>query len=132
MMKNLLLIFMSAGFLFLCCEEKKDSAKEGVLDETQLSALLIDIYLAEAVADNLPLVKDSAMTFFAPQERKLLKKKNISDSVLKKTYSYYLAHPKEFEKVFEIVIDSLTLREQRTNKAHENAAKPHEKALKPN
>lgn len=114
-MKNFSLILILLSVLFVGCSKSKDDIeKQGVLNEQELSALLIDIYLAEAVADNLPLLKDSAIKFFVPFEQKLLKQKNIPDSVLAKTYTYYLAHPKEFEAVYEIVIDSLTLREQRT------------------
>ncbi len=124
-MKRLLLIFISWSVLLAgCSKNNEDAARKGVLNEHELSALLIDIYLAEAVADELPLPKDSSITYFFPYEQKLLKKKNIPDSVLKKTYAYYLSHPKEFEKVYDIVIDSLTVREQRTKTPHESAPKP--------
>jgi hypothetical protein len=115
-MKNFSLVLISLSVLFAgCFKSKEDLEKQGVLSHQELTALIIDIYLAEGVADNLPLVKDSAMNFFRPYEQKLLKQKNIPDSVLMKTYDYYLSHPKEFEAVFEVVIDSLTLREQRTS-----------------
>lgn len=122
-MRASLLFFLILIFVF-GCSKKEDAAKEGVLSQEQLSSLLIDIYIAEAVADNLPLLKDSAMTYFLPFEQKLLKEKNIGDSTLKKTYTYYLSHPKELEKVYEVVIDSLTVREQRTNIKNERVPKP--------
>ena len=39
---------------------------------------------------------------------------NLPDSSLKKTYQYYGDHPKEMEEVYDALIDSLSLREQRT------------------
>lgn len=105
-------ILLSLGIGLWSCGEKEDEEKRGILSQEQLSSLLIQIYLGEAVADNLPYMKDSAMKYFAPFERKLLKSKNISDSVLRKTYEYYIAHPRELEKVYDVVIDSLALKEQ--------------------
>jgi hypothetical protein len=45
--------------------------------------------------------------------------------VLKKTYAYYLAHPAELEKIYDSVIDTLALREQRLkNEDNPNKARP--------
>jgi len=102
------------GFLFLgwvaCSSPKRP---EGVLTQLQLSALLIDVYLAEARLDPMPIPKDSSIRFFIPFEQKLLQEKGIPDSTLKMTYSYYLANPKELEQVYDAVIDTLVLRDQR-------------------
>ncbi len=98
--------------LFISCqqEEKKDKS---ILTQTQLSAFLIEMYLAEARIDNIPIAKDSAIKLFLPYEEKLMKKFNLADSTLKKTYQYYIDHPKEMEAVYDAVIDTLNLREQR-------------------
>jgi hypothetical protein len=111
---NFLLVVFISSLVCSCSRKQQNNEELGVLSQEQLSSLLIDIYVAEAVVDNLPLLKDSSVTYFLPFEQKLLTQKNISDSVLRKTYRYYLSHPKELEKVYEVVIDSLTLREQRT------------------
>jgi len=84
-----------------------------VLTQAQLSALLVDVYLAEAKLDAIAKPKDTTIKYFLPFEEKLLRRVGISDSVLKKTYTYYLANPKELEQVYDAVIDTLTLREQR-------------------
>jgi len=89
---------------------------KGVLPPAALSALLVDVYLAEAKASSLPLVMDSSIRYYLPYEEKLLQRRGISDSVLKITYAYYLQHPKEFEKVFESVIDTLSLREKKLSR----------------
>ena len=98
--------------MFSC--QTKDKPK-GILSQAQLSALLVDIYLAEARLDAIPKVKDSTIRYFVPFEQKLLQRHGVSDSVLKTTYDYYLANPKELEQVYDSVIDTLTLREQRAN-----------------
>ena len=98
--------------LSLSCNEKKDEAK-GILTKTELATFLIDVYLAEARIDNIPIAKDSAIKLFLPYEEKLMKKYNLSDSSLKKTYQFYIDHPKEMEAIYDAVIDTLSLREQR-------------------
>jgi Domain of unknown function (DUF4296) len=98
--------------LTISCQEKEKETK-GVLTQTELSAFLIEMYLAEARIDNIPIAKDSAIKLFLPYEEKLMKKFNLADSTLKKTYQYYLDHPKEMELVYDAVIDTLNLREQR-------------------
>ena len=108
-MQKLLLVFLFLAWA-ACSSPKKP---EGVLTQPQLSALLLDIYLAEARLEAMPVAKDSSVRFFIPFEQKLLKAKGISDSTMKQTYAYYLAHPKELEQVYDVVIDTLMVRDQR-------------------
>ena len=104
---------LSLAFLFIalasCGAPKKP---QGILTQPQLAALLVDIYLAESRLNTLPVAKDSSIRFFIPFEQKILQAKGIPDSILRKTYSYYLANPKELEQVYDSVIDTLALREQ--------------------
>jgi hypothetical protein len=111
MTRSLLFIGLFA-FLLSCGEKKKEDTK-GILKKSELSAFLIEIYMGEARIDNLSLSKDSAIKLFLPYEEKLMKKFNLNDSTLKKTYEYYLANPKEMEAVYDAVIDTLSLREQK-------------------
>ncbi len=104
------------GFLLICCllgACKPETRPEGVMTREELSRFLVDIYLAESRLIVNPLQKDSAMKIFLPFEQKFLIEKGLSDSTVKKTYEYYLAHPKELEAVYDVVIDTLSLREQR-------------------
>ena len=107
-MQKLLIIFLLVG-IGSCSSPKKP---QDVLTQPQLAALLVDIYMAEAKLDKLAIAKDSSIRFFIPFEQKILQAKGIPDSILRKTYSYYLANPKELERVYDSVIDTLALREQ--------------------
>jgi hypothetical protein len=110
MMQKLLLVFLFCLLWSACSSPKKP---EGVLTQAQLSALFLDIYLAEARLEAMPMIRDSSVRYFVPFEEKLLKSKGISDSTIKKTYAYYLSHPKELEQVYDAVIDTLVLHDQR-------------------
>ena len=104
------LIILILTFMVSC--QTNEKPKE-VLTQAQLSAFLVDVYLAEARVDAIPAVKDSTIKYFLPMEEKLLRNRGIADSVIRVTYAYYMAHPKELEQVYDAVIDSLTLREKR-------------------
>ena len=53
------------------------------------------------------------MKYFKPAEQKLLAREGVSDSIMRITYQYYIERPKEFEKIYDSVIDSLSLLEQK-------------------
>lgn len=108
-MQKLSILFLWLA-LISCSADKRPNE---VLSQAQLSALLVDVYTAEARVDAIPGLKDSTIRYFLPREQKLLQQRGISDSVLRKTYAYYLEHPKELELVYDAVIDTLTVHEQR-------------------
>ncbi|MBK5277404.1 MAG: DUF4296 domain-containing protein [Bacteroidia bacterium] len=95
------------------CACKPDKKQLGVLEQQQLAEILVEIYTGEARISNLSVVNDSAVKLFRPFEEALLKKKGIPDSILKTTFRYYVEHPVELEQVYDIVIDTLSLREQK-------------------
>jgi Domain of unknown function (DUF4296) len=92
---------------------QNDKEPEGVLTREQLSALFVEFYLAEARLGNTTVVRDSALQLFVPFEESFLKEKGVSDSVLRKTYIYYFNNPSKLELIYDAVIDTLSLREQR-------------------
>lgn len=92
------------------CSEVKEP--ESVLSREQMVDLMMDIYLAEARTNLLPIERDSAYKLFLPFQDSLLHRKEIPDSLLKKSYAYYLQRPAELEAIYDAIIDSLSLREQ--------------------
>jgi nitrogen fixation-related uncharacterized protein len=106
-------LMTSAAFLWSCKTEKYP---DNILTQQQFSSLLVELYLAEAKLNGLSIPRDSASKLFIPYEDSLMKKSGVPDSVLRNTYQYYFDHPQELEKVYEIVIDSLSLREKKDQK----------------
>ena len=102
---------LAAGLLFFSCG--KELPPKDILSQDQLTKIMIDFYLGEAKLSNYSLPYDSASRLFIPYEESVLKKYGATDSTLLKTYQYYFDHPKELEKIYEIVIDSLNLRERK-------------------
>jgi hypothetical protein len=95
------------------CKQEKTPA--GILNKEEYAEYLVNVYVAEAKLNTFAITPDSAMRLFIPFEHSLVKKFDVSDSVIHKTYQYYLAHPDQLEEVFTSVIDTLNLREQKAN-----------------
>jgi hypothetical protein len=103
--------FLLFVLLFFSCGKEKKPV--GILSHQEMAGVIVDVYLAEARLNSNLMKRDSAKLVFKPYEDKLLLKKGLQDSVLKKSYLYYLDHSKELEEIYDSVIDTLALREQR-------------------
>lgn len=99
------------GILFGMC--RQGSQPTGVLPPEEMARIMVELYLAEARLTDQMMEKDSARKYFFPFEQKLLEKYGLPDSVILKSYQYYVDHPAEFESIYDSVIDTLSLREQK-------------------
>ena len=107
-------VVIALGLLLLVsCRPDKRPAH--ILSEEAMTRAIIDLYLAEAKLRNTGWQQDSAMQYFIPFEQKWLAEQNLSDTTLLTSYKYYLDHPTQLEKIYDAVIDSLSLREQKIN-----------------
>ena len=85
-----------------------------MLTRPEMVSALLDVYVAEQKIVILNLPRDSAEFLFKKLNAKVLESKNVSDSLLKKSFDYYLANPKQLEEIYSALVDSLNLREQRS------------------
>jgi hypothetical protein len=106
-----LICFITIFFVVAGCE--RETRPAGVLSKEEYARFLVSVYVAEAKLNTYVITPDSAMKLFLPYEQALEKKLDTSDSVIQKTYQYYLAHPLELEQVYTAVIDTLNLMEQK-------------------
>jgi hypothetical protein len=106
------LIFL-ATILFVVAGCQHDKRPSGVLDKEEYARFLVSVYVAESKLNTYAITPDSAMKLFLPYEQALEKKFATQDSVIQKTYQYYLDHPEELELVYTAVIDTLNLLEQK-------------------
>ena len=103
-----------AIILFLCfsCNDGEKSDKT-ILTQQQMVEVLRHIYLAEAKVNQRGLARDSSEREFERFKKVVFEKVNISDSVLKRSFNYYMDHPKQMEMIYTALVDSLSLMEQR-------------------
>lgn len=104
------IVIFLAGVASSC---ETGSRPQGVLSKAELADYLVEMYVAEARMTGLSVVADSSKKLFQPFEEALMKKSGISDSVMRITYRYYVDNPTELEEVYDVVIDTLSLREQK-------------------
>jgi hypothetical protein len=110
-MRVLGLLLVLAVFLPAACGKQEKETPPLTRDE--MVSLMMKVYLAEARTSLLPLPKDSSYRLFLAWQDSLMAKQGVQDSTLRRAYGYYLNHPAELEAIYDAIIDSLTLREQR-------------------
>jgi hypothetical protein len=100
--------------LMLCfaCGDNEKEAKT-VLTQQQMVKALTEIYLAEQRVNRLGAPRDSAAQEFDRFKQTVFEKLEITDSVFKRSFNYYMDRPKEMERIFSALVDSLSLKEQR-------------------
>jgi Domain of unknown function (DUF4296) len=94
------------------CKPKTETP-EGILSKDEMAKILTEFYLKEAKINNMQLAHDSTLVLFQYYKQQYVKENNLKDSVLDVSYQYYLARPKQLSEVYDRIIDSLALREQR-------------------
>ncbi|MBK0404700.1 DUF4296 domain-containing protein [Adhaeribacter sp. BT258] len=117
------MIFSLFG-LFSCAEEKK-KLPAGLLPPAKLTSILADIHIAEAQVENMRLSPDTAKVVFNRLQAEVLKKYGVPEKQFDKTYTYYLNNLNDLDKIYESLIDTLTMREvQFTSKGGNTGMKP--------
>ena len=117
------MIFSLIG-LFSCAEEKK-KLPAGLLPPAKLTSILADIHIAEAQVENMRLSPDTAKVVFDRLQADVLKKYGVPEKQFTKTYTYYLNHLNDLDKIYEGLVDTLTMREvQLSSKGGSAGAKP--------
>lgn len=105
-------IVLAAWMIVSCGSDKKP---DDVLTREQMANVLIDLYITEEKVSRLRLRTDSATRVMRYFENTILSQADVSDTVWRRSYNWYAHRPQELQAVYAIVIDSLHLREQRTD-----------------
>ena len=106
------LIFSCLAFLLVVSCKREESPAD-VLSREQMVKVLSELYLTEEKVNKLSLNRDSAALVFNYFNDEVFKKLGTTDSVFRRSMDYYMERPKEIEKIYAALIDSLNLQEQR-------------------
>jgi hypothetical protein len=87
--------------------------------------------MAEARMNSTALPRDSAVKLFAAYEDKMLQRFELPDSVVLKTQQYYVDHPEQLEKIYDSVIDTLSLREKKLRTKPVDTLRKEKRVVKP-
>lgn len=117
-MKNINIVALFSLLIVGSCSS--DKRPDDVLSEAQMSSFLLDIYKAESGLAELRLNRDTTIAIFKEYESFLYEKHQVETEVYMKSLTYYYDHPDQLELVYDIIIDSLTLRESKIKAIEES------------
>lgn len=93
---------------------KRTSGPEGILSKADMVRVMLEIYVAEDKVQRLSLTTDSSQKVFSFMKARIESRTGIPDSVFRQSLEYYRHRPKDMESIYTALVDSLSLREQRS------------------
>ena len=109
-MKKVFLILIICLCTF--CTKRKVENPQDLYSMEQVAVFLKDLYKLETKMKELKLTKDSTKIVFNYYENKLYAKHNLTDSLYRESFKYYMADIKGLTRIYEIIADSLSLEER--------------------
>lgn len=85
---------------------------EGTIPEQQMTELLVDFHLLEAKIEQLGVKPDSAKKVYSHFADQLYKKYDVDSAQYQKSLLFYLDNPEIMHDIYEVVVDSLMLRDR--------------------
>ena len=111
-MKKLIYILLLVVFAFVACEQEVIPKPENLIKEKQMIKMLVDIHLGQATYNHFRydsiMLNNSSVNFYYS----VLEKYQVPDSVFEQSFVYYSGTPKNFEKIYRKVMNTLSLMEQ--------------------
>ena len=105
--------FLAILFLILtqACTSPVEPAPADVLSPRKMTGIMVDIHVAESRIETMGLVSDTAAVYFKNMQDEIFKKHQITEQQFYKSYDYYLHNVSELDKIYEKVVDSLSVTE---------------------
>lgn len=103
--------FLLAPLLWVTsCAEKRP---EGILTPREMVEVMEELYITEEKVNQLGLPRDSARQVAGIMTSRVFASAGVGDSVFRRSFDYYMEHPREMELIYTALVDTLQLREQR-------------------
>lgn len=107
---------------------------KGVIPPSAMVVVLTDLHIADARLGEIRLRSDSLQNLSKRYKSDILDRHGYTSEDFERSMVFYLDHPVIFDDVYEAVIDTLNLRQQKLQKPKEEekeAEAPSEKVAKP-
>ncbi|MDH5365355.1 MAG: DUF4296 domain-containing protein [Cyclobacteriaceae bacterium] len=102
-------LLLSCVLLWSCAE--KNEIPNNIFNQEEMVDILLEVYVAQAkVSVERGLKRDSSEILYEYYQNYIFQKREIDSTDFYNSLTYYFEHPVEFEKINEIVLDSLNLR----------------------
>ena len=106
-------ISLLGGILGVACEPSEKS--KDVLSEEKMMAILIDLHIAEASAQEFYKPFDTTLAIFNGFQAYIFQKHGVDSSTYFGSYEYYLQDLTAMNRIYDVVVDSLSYRESTKN-----------------
>jgi len=73
--------------------------------------VLIDVHITESALSLKNFNRDSSLRLFAYYKEDIFKEHQISEKQFQESFDYYAKHSQQFDHMYEVVIDSLKVKE---------------------
>lgn len=101
----------------LGCQKQEDTTKPAdMIPEAKMVQILADVHVMESLIESNISYPDTAVMVYNREHKNILKKHGVSNAQFTRSYNYYGSHLEEMDKLYEIVLDTLTAREAKLTK----------------
>jgi hypothetical protein len=97
-----------AGCIFLSLSGCNQDPKKPPIEEEKFISIMIDIHLLEARLENLKQLNDTSFFAAGKGYEQIYKNHSVTKEQFRQTFDFYLNHPKQMDKLYEKIVDSLS------------------------
>lgn len=96
------------------CQRPEETPRPAeLLPQDKMVQLIADLQVLEARVENSRLSSDSSRALYLAGQKDIFWRHEATDSTFQRSFRYYSIHGKDLDGIYEIVIDTLSRREQR-------------------
>nr|WP_304608536.1 DUF4296 domain-containing protein [Pontibacter anaerobius] len=89
-----------------------------MIPQEKMVRILADIHTTEALIETNVIYPDTALMSFNQEQAKIFEQYDVTQEQFKDTYNYYLRNIEEMDVLYEIVVDTLSVRESKMQAKH--------------
>ncbi|WP_187263015.1 DUF4296 domain-containing protein [Pontibacter beigongshangensis] len=104
------------------CGEKKPQKPANFVPDEKMVRIMADLHTAEARVERSLSYPDTALMTFNHYQKEILQQHEVTEEQFRTTYRYYLENIPEMDKLYEVIIDTLSVRESRAQARADSAA----------
>ena len=99
--------------MFSCNSETTvlDVKPVDLIPEKKMIDVLIDVHITESALSLKNFNRDSSLKLFATFKADIYKEHQITEKQFRESFDYYARHSEEFNHMYEVVVDSLDVKE---------------------
>lgn len=106
------------------CGQGSDKTPQNLLPEQKMVQILADVHVAEARIENRIVYPDTAMMLYNREQQRILEAHGVEEELFRDTYRHYLSDIKKMDRLYEIILDTLSVREAKLRAGREVPSRP--------